>query len=246
MLMKMWLVRLASFGTILILSAVWAGAGASADDVLQSPHYRFDESTLGGGGLIQSNSSNYQSSESVGDAAIGNSASTNYQVNAGSQTTNDPALTFTINTSTSNFGSFSPTATATSTSTFTVSDYTSYGYTVQIVGNPPSFGSHVLPAMATTGPAQTGIEQFGINLVANTSPSSFGANPDHGQFGIGSASANYATPNQFRYVSGETIASAPKSSGATTYTISYIVNVSSLTPGGQYTGQQQLVCIATF
>lgn len=250
--MTKWLVRLASFGIVGILSVCSLTAVAAADDTLQSSHYQFEESTLGGGGLIQSSSPHYQSSVSVGDAAIGDSASSNYQVQAGSQTTKDPALSFTIDNTASNFGSFSPTSTATSTSTFTVVDYTSYGYTVQIAGAPPSNGNHVLPAMGQdpTGPenSQPGTEQFGINLVANTSPSSFGANADHGQFGASTAlpTANYATPNKFRYVNGETIASSPKSSGPTTYTISYIVNVSNLTPGGQYLSHQQLICIATF
>jgi hypothetical protein len=44
----------------------------------------------------------------------------------------------------------------------------------------------------------------------------------------------------------ETIATAPKSSGVTTFTITYVLNVRSLTPGGQYTSSQQLVCIATY
>jgi hypothetical protein len=85
-----------------------------------------------------------------------------------------------------------------------------------------------------------------MNLVANTSPISFGANPDHGQFGFGSASTNYGTANNFRFVNGETIASAPKSSGQTIYTISYLVNVNSLTPGGNYTSSQTLICTGTF
>jgi hypothetical protein len=100
--------------------------------------------------------------------------------------------------------------------------------------------------MSTTGPSQAGVEQFGLNLVANTSPVSLGANPNHGQFGVGSAATNYATTNNYRFVSGETIASAPKSSGMTIYTISYIVNVSSLTPGGQYSSNQTVICTGTY
>src|SRR5215216_5640658 len=74
---------------------------------LQSPSYKFEESNLGGGGSIQSNSANFQSRSSISDTAVGNSASTNFQTEAGSTTTNDPALTFIINTGSINFGSFS-------------------------------------------------------------------------------------------------------------------------------------------
>lgn len=220
---------------------------AAYAETSQSTNYRFEESVLGGGGLVQSSSPNYQADGAVlGDTAVDNSASANYQVNAGNKTTPDPTLTFSIDNANANFGNFSASATATATAVFSVSNYTSYGYAVQILGTPPSNGSHTVDAMASTDSPITGIEQFGINLVANTSPTSLGANPDHGQSGFGSATANYGTSNMYRYVSGETIATSPKSSGKTIYTISYIVNVESLTPGGQYTSQQTVICTGTF
>lgn len=234
------------------IAYVWlSGSGsASADSGLNesqsSAHYEFIESDLGGGGLGNASSSNYQSVLSTGDSAIGNSSSGNYQINAGSQTTRDPRLAVSIDNANAAFGLFSPATTATATSSFSVIDYTSYGYAVQIGGNPPSYQGHTLPGMATTGSASPGAEQFGINLVANTAPTAFGANPAYGPNGVGTASSNYGTPNQFRYVSGETIATAPKSSGETTYTISYIADVSSLTPGGEYTGGQFIICTATY
>jgi hypothetical protein len=117
---------------------------------------------------------------------------------------------------------------------------------VQITGTPPSNGNYSIPAMTTPGGAVAGIEQFGINLAANTTPSSFGANPVQTIFGVGTAEANYSTPNNFRYVSGDTIASAPKSSGKTTYTLSYIVNVNSLTPGGKYSSNQTIIVTGTY
>ncbi len=213
---------------------------------LQSANYQIDETSVGSGGLIQSSSANYGAADTIGDLTVGNTASSNYQVNTGSKTTNDPALAFSINSGAINFGSFTASSATVTTATFSVSNYTSYGYVVQVVGNPPSNGSHMIPAMTTSGPSQAGIEQFGINLVANTSPSSVGANPDNGQFGFGAAAANYNTSNQYRYVSGETVAMAPKSSGLTNYTISYLVNVASLTPGGQYTSNQTIIVTGTY
>lgn len=243
--MLLWFRRLV-FSVVIATCTISCVTTYTYADTLQSSHYQFDESVLGSGGVIQSNSASYQSAISIGDTAIGTSASTSYQTQAGSVTSPDPTLSFIVTNGTANFGSFSPGAAAVATTSFTVSDYTSYGYVVQILGAPPSNGSHTLPAMSTTGPSQAGTEQFGINLVANTLPSSVGANPALGQFGFGAASANYGTSNQYRYVSGETIASAPKSSGVTTYTISYIVNVTSLTPGGQYGGNEVIVCTGTY
>jgi hypothetical protein len=230
-----------------VLSACQATVFA---DTLQSPHYRLEESDLGGGGVNISSSPNYRSVLSVSDTAVGNSSSANFQTNAGSQTTPDPSLSFVINNGAASFGSFSATQTATATTSFSISNYTSYGYIVQISGTTPKNGSHTIPAMGATasGPDNSvpGMEQFGINLVANTSPKSFGANPDQGQFGFGTYTPNYGTTNKYRFVNGETIASAPKSSGVTTYTISYIVNVASLTPGGQYTSNQQIIVVGTY
>lgn len=235
-----------SFGATLLGMLCLLFATAQADTPSVSPHYRFDESTLGGSGLTSEASPSYQAGEVIGDLAIGNSASSNYQINSGYDTTSDPALAFYVDTSGANFGSFSPAQAAVATSTFEVSDYTSYGYVVQIMGNPPTNGSHIITPMSTNNPSMAGVEQFGIDLVANTSPVNVGADPDHGLFGVGNAATNYNAPNSYRYVSGETIAIGPKSSGITTYTISYLVNVSSLTPGGIYTSHQTLVCTGTY
>ena len=239
-------VRRGVLGAALALLCSGAVLATAQAEPLQSANYKFDESTLGGGGLIQSSSNSYQSSSAIADTAVGESASTNYQVQAGSKTTPDPSLMLMVNNSGTNFGSFSPTTTATATSTFSVSNYTSYGYAVQILGDTPTNGTHALPAMATTGPPTPGVEQFGINVVANTVPASVGANPDQGDFGAGIAAPNYGTSNQFRYVSGETIATSPKTSGVTTFTITYIINVGSLTPGGQYISHQAIVCTGTY
>ncbi len=214
-------------------------------NALQSTNYRIDEDAISTGTLLQSSSANYQAVDGVNDLAIGNAASTNYQIEAGSKTTPDPWLSFTVNSSGTNFGTFSPVATATATATFSVLNYTSYGYVVQITGSTPTNDSHSLVAMAG-GSGSVGTEGFGINLVANTSPISFGADPDNGQFGFGEVDPDYITPNSYRYVNGDVIATAPKSSGLTNYTISAIANVSPLTPGGVYTSAMTLIVTGTY
>ena len=213
---------------------------------LASPNYRFDESTLGAGGMVQSGSPSYTATSGAGDIGIGNSTSSNFQFTSGSNTPKDPYLTFAILSSTANFGDFSASTTSVGTTSFVVSNYTSYGYVVQVFGQPPTNNNHSLDAMTATNTSQVGVEQFGINLVANTSPTSLGVNPDNGQFGYGSVMPNYATPDNYRYVPGETIARAVKNSGVTVYTISYIANVAPLTPGGIYTSNQTLIVTGTY
>ncbi len=208
-----------------------------------STNYQIQEDFVGGGGLIQSNSNNYKSNESIGDVGVGNSSSSSYQTNSGYTTTSDPALTFLVNTSSINFGTLSTSAATTATSTFSVIDYTSYGYVVQIYGNPPSNGSYTLANMSSATTSSTGTEQFGINLKSNSSPSSFGADPSGG---LGIASSGYDAANNFKYNSGDTIASAPKSSAQTNFTISYLVNASIVTRAGSYSGTQTIICTGTY
>lgn len=243
--MPKWLVGCVSLFLVMAIYLSWSSTAVLAQ-VPQSTNYRFDESTVGAGGLVQSNSTNFQASQSTGDLGVGNAASENFQVEAGSQTTNEPTLKFAINNTDPNFGSFSANDSAVTSASFTISNYTSYGYVVQISGGTPKNGTYALPAMTETSSPEFGVEQFGINLVANTFPESIGANPDYGEFGVGSPAPNYGESNKYRYVSGETIATAPKSSGATTYTISYLVNVDSLTPGGIYTSNQTLIVTGTY
>ena len=222
-------------------------------EALASPSYRFEETTLGGSGFLNAQSNNYQAMGTSGILGLGDSTGSGYQLSAGHVTTPDPTLTFAVNDFDINFPDFSSTQASVTTSTFEVLNYTSYGYIVQVYGTPPTNGAHTITAMGTSSPevSQVNTEQFGINLVANTSPVSVGSNPDNNdpfgnQFGFGLASTNYDTPNNYRFVSGETIAEAPKSSGKTAYTISYVVNVNNLTPGGKYTSNQTIICIGTY
>jgi len=223
-------------------------APASFAVTSQSSNFVFDETSLGGVGTTNTQSStDYKVSTSVGIIGFGTSADASLQIKAGHQTTNDPALAFGIDSSNVNFGTFSAASTAVGTASFQAIDYTSYGYVVQIEGSPLTLAgsTHTIPAMAPGAP-QVGTEQYGINLVANTSPTIFGANPNDGQFGYGVAATGYNTANSYQYNNGDTIASSPKSSGQTIFTISYIVDVSGLTPGGEYTTAETLICTATY
>lgn len=212
----------------------------------RSNNYQFGETFVGGGGLIQENSAHFRAGEAIGDTAIGDSNSSTYSLKSGFYTTPDPSLAFSINNSNANFGILSTAVAATATASFDVTNYTSYGYVVQVLGQPPNNGGHVLPGLSSPTPSQVGVEQFGLNVVANTSPISFGANPVNTTNGLGVAATGYNSPNNYKYVQGETIASAPKSSGLTTYTISYIINVRSTTDGGVYSGSETLICTGTY
>lgn len=226
-----------------------SGTALGQQSVPTSPNYNLPESYVGPGGSLDSSSTNYRSSDTAGDIGVGNSASTNFNAQSGFNTTNDPRLVLVVNTSSVSFGALSTSVAKTATSTFSVLNYTAHGYGVYTIGAPPSNGAHSLEGITSTGPSQVGVEQYGINLVANTSPVTFGAIPvqtPSGSFSFGAASSGYNTANNFRYVPGEQIAAASQSSGQTDYTISYIVNAATNTPGGQYGGSQSLVVVGTY
>lgn len=216
---------------------------------LSSPNFIIEEDFVGGGGVNNSTSPNFSSQDSIGAPAVGDGKSTNNKTQSGATTTSDPMLEFGVNTSSVALGSLMTSLTRTGTASFSVRNYTSHGYVVQVVGNPPSTGSHTLTNMPAAAPSSQGTEQFGMNLVANTLPTAFGASPvqvPSTDFSYGNAATGYATANNYRYNSGDVIARATESSGRTDYTISYIANVSNSTPGGSYIGSQTLVCTGTY
>lgn len=212
-----------------------------------SPNFQLDETAIGTSGLLDAASPNFRISEATGDLGVGESASANYRVLSGTHTSPDPVLAFSVDEFDAEFNTFSATEASTATAKFSVKNYTAWGYVVQIYGPAPTNGPHTLPAIDDT-PTQShvGLEQFGINLVANTAPTSVGANPDNGEFGVGTAESNYNLSNRYYYNSGDIIASAPKESGETIYTISYLVNVAGRTPGGQYKSNQTIIVTGTY
>lgn len=222
---------------------------AGPSQAQSSTNYKIQEDFVGGGGLPQSSSTNYNAQDTTGANAVGNSVGSAYQAQSGATTTADPTLTFSVNTASVSLGSLSTSITRTGTATFNVLNYTSYGYVVQILGSPPNNGAHTLTNMSSPASSSINTEQFGINLVANTSPTTFGANPAQvpdNTFSFGAAASGYDATNTYKYVSGNTIASATKTSGQTNYTISYIANISNSTPGGSYSGNQVIVCTGTY
>ncbi len=244
-----WRVSLIVFG-ILIIGAVIKDAQVLAQGA--SNGYRIDESFIGPGGNLESGSGGYQlqpGQSTVGNAGgVGESNSTTYGAQSGNTTTSDPRLACVVNSSSLNFGALSNSVTVTGTATFSVLNYTAYGYNVSIIGGPPSNGAHALTALSSNSGAIIGTEQFGMNLKNNASPD-IGAEAvqvPSSSFSYGSAATNYNVVDSFRYNSGETIATAPRSSGQTDYTASYIVNTSVTTPGGQYTGNQTILCTGTY
>ncbi len=214
-----------------------------------STNYRIEESYFGTGGELDASSPNYRSQQSAGETTVGNTPSTNYQANGGFNTKEEPYLEVSVTGGNTDLGDLSSSVASATTSTFYVRAYLASGYSVMIVSNPPTYGPNQIDAMASQASSSPGTEQFGINLTANTSPFNFGAAPSQSpdsSFGYGYATSNYDDANVYQYVKGDTIARSDKSSGRTNYTISYIYNISTLSPAGVYVFTQDLVVVGTY
>ena len=241
--------KIVRFGAILTLVAVILIPGLILAESATSTNYQVNNVFFGSGGSLNDCSTTYCAKNSAGEITIGNPSSPNYQARAGFNTSRQPYIEMTVNTVNTNLGTLSSTTTATTTASFTVSTYLAHGYIVVNGSPPPSNNGYFLTNLATPTASQAGVEQFGINLVANTSPISFGSNavqlPDS-SFSFGQAASGYNSANLYKYNQGDTIAFSNQSSGQTTYTISYIFNISNVTPGGTYVFNHVLIATSTF
>lgn len=239
-----------SAGLILLVSLTITPAVAFAQ--YSSTNYQTNEVFFGLGGDLDASSTNYQLQSALGLLGVGDVSSTNYRSFGGFLTPNEPFLELAIDSSSVSLGNLETTTTKTGTATFHVRAYTDSGYTVQTISQPPQIPatSETLEPLSSASASVIGTEQFGMNLVANTSPASFGANPSpqpDSSFATGQAASGYDTTNLYKYVVGDTIASTGNSGwGATIFTMAYIANISSITEAGEYVMVHDLVVVAIY
>ncbi len=235
---------------LLVVPAIWLPTVALADHAASS-NYQVNETFFGSGGELNACSTSYCSKQSAGELTVGNTGSANYQAQAGFNTDRTPYIEFNVAPTNTDLGTLVPTATATTTASFSVKAYLSHGYTVVNASDPPSSDAAGYTMSASTTPTASaiGTEQFGINLVANTSPTTFGADPvfvPDATFSFGQVAAAYSSPGLFLYNKGDVVALSTASSSFTTYTVSYIFNISHVTPAGAYVMHHVLVATATY
>ncbi len=246
--MRNWGIWRYGIGLTAVVGLVFVGAPLSYAISSNSTNYRGENFTVGGAQRSQSCSGVYCAETSIGDMTAGSASSATMQSQQGSNPEAQPLLEVEIEAGSSDLGVFSTEQTMTKTSTVRVRNYLSEGYQVQLTGTPPSYGGHTLKAMDTAATSMPGREQFGINLVANTTPV-IGANPQQlpsGATSFGAPTAGYDTPDLFMFKNGDVVARSNSSSGETVYTISMIVNVSTATPAGLYTSDLSVVIVPIY
>lgn len=252
-----------TFGiSLLLLAGFWSAVNPVAAQY-SSPNYRVEETFFGTGGELDPSSAAYKARQSAGSLAAGATSSSNYDAVAGFVTAHEPFLEMSVSDATVELGLLSDTATSSGAAqggpcncSFTIRTHLSSAYVVLTMSNPPTNeGGAVLDAKSVLGVPSTNqnTEEFGINLVDNTSPN-IGVNalnvPDN-TFADGTAATGYSTVDQFKYVVGDTVARSAATAtnqavGQTNYTISYIAKRKPLTEAGLFTMRHNLVVVATY
>lgn len=239
---------LAALSLCLLSSIAYAPSVQAAQ--ANSTNYGVSEVNFGSGGSLQSCSGQYCAKQSAGELVVGESGSANYSARGGANTNREPVLEMIVSGTGIDLGVLDPGLTRSGTTTFSVRTFPASGYSVFVDGNTPRNKSNgnVLAPISGGDISRPGTEQFGINLRQNTAPN-VGADvqqiPDS-TFASGAPATGYGTQDSFRYVGGEVIATSPKGSGQTNYTISAIANITTSTPSGSYGGRLVLIAVPTF
>lgn len=241
--------RVLRAGVVLVLSIIAVPAVAHAQ--LTSPNYSIEEIMIGTGGDPNLCSNSYCAQQSVGGTG-GEVSSDNFGLLAGFGSPDEPSLAVSVTNNIVDLGVLNTSSPSAASANFTVSSYLSNGYIVRINGKTPTnvtgAGTHSLDAMDGAGGSIPGVEQFGINLRANTNPG-IGVNPvqfPDSSFAYGTPTTAYNQPDVFKYEDGDIIAESDVETGQTTYTMSIIANVANSTPGGRYQTILTIQAIATF
>ena len=235
---------------VLLMAVFLIGSVATVSaQTSQSPNFELSEPEFGAGSALETCSGKYCAKASIGDISAGDTSSPSNRATFGSITSDsDPLLEVIIEPGGSNLGVLSTTKTATKETVVKIRTYLSDGYTLQIVGDPPKYQNHTLASSSSPFASSAGTEQFGINLVANSTPN-IGADvvqTPSGDFSFGYVTAQYATTNQFSYQNGDVVARSDSESGQTDYTISMIINVANSTPAGHFSSDFAAVVIPAF
>lgn len=145
------------------------------------------------------------------------------------------------------FGTFSSSAPVGGTSVMAASTNGVGGYSITVNGSTLTCsgcaGTPSIAALSSQTASSAGTAQFGLNLKNN-------ATPDYGTevsgSGSGTATANYGTADQFRFVTGDSVASASGATDANAFTVAYMVNVPGSQAAGSYTATMTYIATATF
>lgn len=142
-----------------------------------------------------------------------------------------------------NFGDLAASHSSQGSSQMLLATNASGGYVIQVYGTTMTSGNNIIRALSGNSGSHPGSPQFGINLRANSTPH-IGANPTGP--GSGQPASGYDTPNSFRFVSDDIVASSLVADNYRKYTVSYLVNVPADQAPGVYVSTLTYVGTGSF
>lgn len=161
-----------------------------------------------------------------------------------------------ISGNTIDFGDFSPTATRAGTSVMQAQTNAANGYAITVNGTTLASGANTIPAMGTqtlnsggcavSCTPSVGSSQFGLNLRQDNVAGIGLVGADPTGVGTGTYYGGYGTQNQYRFFSGDTVATAGIPTNANTFTSTYVVNIGGAQAAGVYTATMTYICTAAF
>jgi hypothetical protein len=123
--------------------------------------------------------------------------------------------------------------TLTARSQMAVGTNASGGFVITANGSTMSAGTSTIQPLDAPTPSKQGTNQFGMNLVENSSPN-IGADPE-GSWTNAVVADNYNQRDKYMFRNGDIIAYSPNVSLMKKYTVSYVVNSSPELKAGVYT-----------
>ena len=142
-----------------------------------------------------------------------------------------------------NLGNLLSSATSSAQSQLVTATNAQNGLVLSYTGSTMTSGNNIINAISPRDVSRPGASQFGLNMVANTTPS-IGVNPQGP--GSGVPTAGYNQPNFYQFVSGDTLVTTTTADDFREFTASYIVNRTSNQTVGVYVATITYVCLANF
>lgn len=215
----------------------------------RSPSFEVSETEFGAGAALETCSGSYCAQATIGSTSAEQLSSPSFTAAFGTESSDsEPMLEVMVEPGQSDLGVLSVEETAFRTMMLHVRSHLAGGYQVQVTGQPPSYGDHILASPRAPTASSPGTEQFAINAVANETPR-VGEDPAFSSPGGVVADVilpNYAGADLFAYSDGDVIARTSSESSQIRYTISMIVNVSGSTPAGHYSGDLAAIVTPVF
>lgn len=237
------------FGGALVVCIVLISSQNSFAETSSSNNFQITDTEFGSGTELETCSGQYCARASIGSLNSEDSSSGSKTASFGSiASDSEPMLEIIVEPGESNLGVLTTERTASKTTKVKIRSYKSGGYTLQLSGHSPKYQSHQLKTLTLPTASSPGVEQFGINVVSNSSPS-IGADPvqvPSDLMSFGYPTEDYGVKNLFKYINGDEIARSDTESGQTEFTISMIVNISGSTPAGHFVGDFSAVVVPVF